>query len=279
MRAFVCRHPVVVFVVLAYGISWALWAPLIARGALVTPGGSVTHFQGFLGPILAAFVVTALVEGTAGVWKLARRMALVSRPFWRFALYAFSPAGFLVLALVAAAVASRGLPSAADFARFSGLPVLPLPLLALIVLAANGFGEETGWRGFALPHLQRRFGPLAGTIVLGLIWAGWHVPSFWIIEGYRSMSPAMLLGGFGFGILCGSIVLARVANRTVGSLLAVSLWHLLYNLGAATQAARGVIGTITTTCVMVWAIVLVVQELRRGSRPSYLAVEPAGQEG
>jgi uncharacterized protein len=278
MRAWVSRHPVVVFVVLAYGISWALWAPLIARGALVTPGGSVSHFPGFLGPIVAAFVVTALVDGTAGVRSLVGRMVLVSRPLRRFAVYAFSAAGFLGLALVATALAG-GAPAAADFGRFSGLPMLPLPLLVLIVLAANGFGEETGWRGFALPRLQRRFGPLAGTIALAAIWAGWHVPSFWIIEGYRSMGPAMLAGGFGFGILCGSIVLARVANRTAGSVLAVSLWHLCYNFGAATQAARGLIGMVTTSCVMVWAMVLVFRELRRGSRPSFLAVEPAVAEG
>lgn len=269
MRGLVRRHPVLAYVVIAYAVSWAAWTPLLLRGALVTPGGSVSHFPGFLGPVLAAFVVSALTDGAGGVRRLLRRLVLISRPVRGFVLCAFSPLAFILLALAVAPLVGRA-PALTDFAKYSGLPVLPLPLLALIAFLGNGVGEETGWRGFALERLQQRFGPLAGAVVLGLIWAGWHVPSFPVIEGYRSMGLGTLLGGFLVGIVCGSIVLARVANRTAGSVLAVSIWHLFYNFGAATQAARGVVGVTTTSCVMVWAAILVVQELRRRGRPSLL---------
>ena len=279
MRAFARRHPIVCFVILAYGLSWAAWAPLLVRGALVTPGGSVTHFPGLLGPAAAAFLVTALTDGTAGLRRLLARLVLVSRPAGGFALYSCAPAGFLALALAVVALTGRSVPTARDFATFSGLPVLPLGIVVVLVLLFNGVGEETGWRGFALERLQRRFGPLGGAVALGLVWAGWHVPSFWCIEGYRAMGPGTLIFGFGLGIVCGSIVLARVANRTQGSVLAAALWHLFYNFGAATAAARGVIGAVTTTCVMVWAFVLVVQELRRGGRPSLLLAVPLATAG
>jgi membrane protease YdiL (CAAX protease family) len=178
----------------------------------------------------------------------------------------------LVLALVIASAAGR-MPSTSAFGVYSGLPPLPIWTTFLLVLVFNGFGEETGWRGFALAPLQERFGALTGTFVLALIWAGWHVPSFWIVEGYRSLGPGGLIGGFGLGICAGAIVLSRVANRTGGSVLAASLWHALYNMTSATAASRGIIGAVTTTCVMVWAVVLLIAELRRRQAPSLLAVK------
>jgi membrane protease YdiL (CAAX protease family) len=279
MRDFARRHPIVTYVAMAYALSWAYWIPLAIRGALVTPGGSVTHFPGLLGPAIAAYLTTALIYGRPGVVRLTRLLFLVSPPRIRFWLYSLSPVAFLGLGVLMAEW--RGaMPNAKQFAIYSGLPdTFALPLVLLLVLIFNGFGEETGWRGFALGPLQEKFGPLKGALVLALVWAGWHVPSFWIVEGYRSMSVPVLVGGFGLGICAGSIVLARVANRTAGSVLAAALWHFSYNMSSATAASRGIIGAVSTTCVMVWAAVLVVQELRRGSRFSLLLgghVSPSG---
>jgi membrane protease YdiL (CAAX protease family) len=136
----------------------------------------------------------------------------------------------------------------------------------------GGFGEELGWRGFALERLQSQFGPLGGALLLAALWAGWHLPAFGIIQTYREMTPPMIVFGFLLGLTCGSLVLANVANRTSGSVLAASLWHATYNLTAATSAGGGFISGFTTMCVMVWAVIAVVLELRRGRRPSLLSV-------
>lgn len=270
MRDFARRHPLATYIALAYAISWAYWIPLALRGAVVAPGGAVTHFPGLLGPALAAYVTTGLIEGWSGIARLTRRLFLISRPQSRFWFYSLSPLAFLGLALVLAAW-RRTLPEPVDFALYSGLPgTLSFPLVLLLVLLFNGFGEETGWRGFALKRLQHRFGPLPGALLLGLVWAGWHVPAFWTVQGYRSLGVPMLLGGFGLGILAGSVVLARVTNRTAGSILAAALWHCIYNMTSATAASRGLIGAVTSTCVMIWAAVLVVQEMRRPTVPSRL---------
>lgn len=269
MRDFARRHPLLVFIALAYAFSWCYWIPLVIRGARITPGGAVTHFPGLLGPALAAFGTTGLIGGLDGVRELTLRLIKVSRPRLRFWLYSMSPVGFLGAAVLLASACGL-LPPAADFALYSGLPALPPLQVLVLALLFNGFGEETGWRGFALGRLQQRLGAVRGALVLGLIWAGWHLPAFWFVEGYRSMSVPMLIGGFGFGICAGSVVLARIANRTDGSILAAALWHLTYNLGSTTAASRGLIGAATTTCVMVWAILLLVQEWRRPTLPSRL---------
>jgi membrane protease YdiL (CAAX protease family) len=266
----VARKPLLSFFVLAYGLSWAYWIPLALAGVRTAPGSTATHEPGLLGPALAAFIITGLTQGRVGLVALARRLVLVSRPTWRFLAYSLSPLIFLGLAIAVAIGLGVPLPPWSDFAVYSGLPPLGLPAVLLLVLLFNGFGEETGWRGFALQPLQVRFGPVAGTLVLAALWAGWHTPAFFIVETYRAMTIPTIIGGFGLGICAGAIVLSRIAQRTQGSVLAAMLWHGFYNMTSATAASRGVIAAVTTTCVMVWATVLLVQEVRRRRHPSLL---------
>jgi membrane protease YdiL (CAAX protease family) len=263
------------FFVLAYGLSWAYWIPLAVAGVRTAPGSSATHEPGLLGPALAAFIITGLTEGRSGIVAFGKRLVLVSRPTSQFLIYSFSPLMFLGLAVAVALVMHAPLPPWSEFAIYSGLPPLGLPAVLLLVLLFNGFGEETGWRGFALEPLQRRYGPVAGTLILAVLWAGWHTPTFFVVETYRTMTVPMIIGGFGLGICAGAIVLSRIAQRTNGSVLAAALWHALYNMTSATAASRGVIAAVTTTCVMVWATALLIGEARRRMHPSTLLVERA----
>ena len=257
------RFPTASFFVLAYTISWAFWIPILLSSAVVAPGSSTTHFPGLLGPALAAIIVQAVCHGTAGLKELWRRMTLVSRPAPRFWAYSLSPVGFLVIAFGVLLIRGTPLPGVGEFARYSGLPELGLPIVVILAIVFSGYGEELGWRGFALDRLQARFGPLGGALVLAALWAGWHLPAFGFIQTYREMTLPMILGGFLLGITCGSIVLARVTHQTGGSVLAAALWHATYNLTSATSAGGGMISAVTTTCVMVWAIILVAREWKR----------------
>ena len=84
----------------------------------------------------------------------------------------------------------------------------------------------------------------------------------------------MVVGGFGLGICAGAVVLARVAQRTDGSVLAAALWHAGYNMTSATAASRAVIAAVTTTAVMLWAVALLIGAGRHGGRTA-LFVETA----
>jgi uncharacterized protein len=246
-----------------------------SRWPASAPVPSTTHEPGLLGPAHAAFIITGLTDGRAGVVAFAKRLVLVSRPTSRFLIHSFSPLMFLGLALVVAIVIQAPLPPWSDFAIYSGLPPLGLPAVLLLMLLFNGVGEEAGWRGFAIEPLQRRFGPVRGALILAAVWAGWHTPAFFVVETYRTTTVPMIIGGFGLGICAGAIVLSRIAQRTDGSILAAALWHALYNMTSATTASRGVIAAVTTTCVTFRAAVLLIGEARRRTRPSALLVEHA----
>lgn len=275
MRDLIKRSPLVAFFVLSYALSWAYWIPLLMRGLRVAPGSSTTHFPGLLGPAVAACIVVAACHGSSGLGAFLRTLFFLSRPRASFWAYSLSPIGFLAAALLVMGVQGIPIPAIGDFARFSGLPELGLPTVVLLVFLIGGYGEELGWRGFALERLQQRFGPLGGALLLALLWAGWHLPTFGVIQTYREMTVQMIFGGFLLGITSGSLVLARVAHQTRGSVLAAALWHATYNLTAATSAGGGFMAAFTTTCVILWAVTLVVREWGRPRSASLLIVAPA----
>jgi membrane protease YdiL (CAAX protease family) len=257
------------FIALAYALSWGWAFPFVAVGDVIERGkGWPTHWPALVGPALAAFVVTAWLSGRAGLSDLVARMRRWRMPL-RWWVATLSPLGFLGVALVAAAAADD-LPRWSDFGRYSGLPALGVVAVALLAILVNGFGEETGWRGFALPLLQRRYGPLAAALLVTPIWAAWHLPYFFTIATYRDFAPVGYVG-FVFGLACGSIVLTWLYNGTGGSILACAVWHGLFNVTTGTLAASGTIAAVTSTFVIVQAIVLVRLE-RRARRRGHASI-------
>ena len=259
-----------VFFALAYALSWSWALPLAAVQLVVLRGaGWPTHYPALFGPAIAAVVVTAWTMGRPGIRDLLARVARWRVPL-RWWLAALSPVAFLGLALIAMAAAGKALPSVAEFGQYSGTPAIGLAGV-LLLIAFGALGEETGWRGYALPQLQRRFSPLTSSLILAVLWFGWHLPQFFVIATYRNSSPVQYLGFF-LGLTCGAVILTWLYNRSGGSILLVAAWHGLYNFVSGTQAATGLLAAVVTTLVMIQAVVLIILELRarRRGRPSIL---------
>jgi membrane protease YdiL (CAAX protease family) len=127
----------------------------------------------------------------------------------------------------------------------------------LLWVATFGFGEETGWRGYALPRLQQRHRALTATLILAVFWGRWHVPTFFYLPTYVALGLAGVLG-FGFGLLLGAIMLTWLYNSTGGSLFAVALWHALYDFLSASPATTGTMTAVMSVVVMLWAIAILI---------------------
>src|SRR6266511_4053342 len=133
------------FFALAYALSWAWVVPLALTHQVVRRGdGWPTHAPALLGPLVAAFAVTAWTTGRPGVRELLARMGR-----WRVAprwwLVALSPIAFLAVTLAGLLVAGQDLPAVADFGRFSGTPAVGVVGALLIITFVGSLGEETGW--------------------------------------------------------------------------------------------------------------------------------------
>ena len=258
------------FFLLAYALSWAWVIPIAVAHEVVRRGVSwPTHGPALLGPAIAALAVTAWMMGRPGVRDLLARM-IRWRVAGRWWLVAVSPAVFLGLGLIMMTVAGKPLPNVADFGRFSGFPAIGLAGVLLLILI-GALGEETGWRGYALPQLQRRFSPLTSSLIIAVVWFGWHLPQFFVIATYRDSAPAQYVGMF-LGLACGSVVLTWLYNRSGGSILLVAIWHGLYNFVSGTQAATGILAAVVSTLIMIQGLALIGLEVRarRHGLPSVL---------
>lgn len=263
---------IALFCLLAFALSWAIWIPMALHGVIVRAGSLPSHMLGLLGPMGAAWLTGWLVPGGAAVRRdWCGRLCRLPHGVWGWTL-ALSPGAMIVALLIAERWIDLGL-DPAGIERFSGLPIMPLPLLFVVVLLVNGLGEEAGWRGFLLPRLQRRFGPVAGVLVQAVLWIAWHAPLFWIVATYRAMPLSMILFGFGLGLVLGGFVLAQVAAVSRGSVLAVALWHSFYNFGTATELG-GSAAALLSAVVMMWGGGLLLRALIRTAGKRAIQVPP-----
>jgi membrane protease YdiL (CAAX protease family) len=106
--------------------------------------------------------------------------------------------------------------------------VLTYPVGFVSTLILGGpLGEEPGWRGFALPRLQRVHGPLVGSLILGILWALWHVPLFWSGVWTPPTIPNIIM--FILMTTALTIIMTWVFNNAKGSLLITMLMHASFN--------------------------------------------------
>lgn len=238
------------FLVLAFAWSWSWWIPMAAAGTITREGqGWPTHLIGLLGPAIAAIVVTALADGRAGVADLVAR-AMRWRVAGRYWLLIAATGLLVLLPLLVGNAEANGV----DFVRYSGAPEIGL-LTVVYVLLVNGFGEEMGWRGFLAARLSRTYGLAATSLLVWVVWAAWHAPLFWVVQNFRDLTVAGVIG-WSIGLLLGSVVLTWLHNSARSSILMVALWHTVFNFATATTAASGIGAAAASTLVMVGALTL-----------------------
>lgn len=219
-------HGLAAFFLLTFTFTWTVW---LAAGAIPergAPEGSALSLLraplfllGVFGPAIVALAVTARSTGRDGVAALVGRIGR-----WRHdARWYLFAIGYLAAVKLAAAVLHRLVFLA--WPRFGDAP-WALIAAALLLSTWVQAGEEIGWRGFALPRLVERFGLVTASLLLGPIWAAWHLP--------LHLSPQGDLYGQSFTVYALQVTAISVAMawlfwRTSGGLLPVMLFHAAVN--------------------------------------------------
>jgi membrane protease YdiL (CAAX protease family) len=250
------RHPVAVFAVLAYTLSWLCWLPLLVDRQDVVGWSASTylHLLGGLGPAVAAVVVTAAVAGRTGVADLLRRtVAWRGRLRW-IALAVAGPLALFGVAVLVARVVEGTWPDLARFGASTEYPALQLVVFWLANLLFYGFGEEIGWRGFAQPTLERRHSALRAALVISVIWTAWHLPLFGIAATYRAM-PAIGFIGFFLSMVSASLVLAWLYRR--GGILAAATFHAVFDIATTTPTTTVLIPTVMGAAITVATLAVI----------------------
>ena len=236
---------IIAFLLLTIVVSWILWLAASVLFDGVTAAGQVPlgiraliFLPGTFAPSLVAVALTARQEGRAGVLALLRRLFQ-----WRVGLrwYVFAVLYMAAVKLTAALVHRV---ATGSWPRF-GDTALYVMLAATIFSTVIGgqAGEEIGWRGFALPRLTTRLGLASASVLLGVIWAAWHLPLFFI--------PRTDLTGQSFPVFLLAVTpistaIAWLYWRTNGSLLLTMLMH------AAINNTTGIVPSGTTSGTNPW---------------------------
>ena len=195
------------YFILAYALSWALW-PLVILNPTSSP---LVPF----GPLIAAVVVSLLAGGTRELLTLLRQLTRWRvHPIW----YVVALLGPFVMAAAAAALAvATGAPMQRSGA-YTDVGAIGYTFLSTLIIV--GLFEEVGWRGFALPRLQRRLDAIWAALVLGALWALWHLPEL-ISDPTRQRPPLQ----FVVWALALSVIFTWLYNSTDGSLPIVIICH------------------------------------------------------
>jgi membrane protease YdiL (CAAX protease family) len=226
---------VAAFVVLTFVVSWGLWVPTLLS---LSPDavGPLHVAPGAFGPVVAAAVI-AYGRDEADDWLDRVRRVRVAPRWYAAALATPLALGAAVVALAGAFGATLTLDR---FART--VPTYPVSLLLLSLV--GGGQEELGWRGFALPRLQARYGALAASVALGVVWAGWHLPLFVLQSGIYSHQSFLLYAPL---VVALSVLMTWAFNGSGGSVPVAVLLHGGVNAVQGVAFAGVALATLPTS--------------------------------
>jgi membrane protease YdiL (CAAX protease family) len=233
------RRPLVSFFILAYALSW--W-PAITYALL---GGGPAILS--CGPTLAAVAVLSLTTGKRGLKALWHSMLKwrVGARWWVIAV--LTPVLFSAIAAALNVAFGAPTPSADDFARWTN--VLPTALIILLIPLFGGAWEEPGWRGYALPRLLAERPALTASLILGVLWAFWHVPVF--LVGDQHWSDLVL-------VVVVTIFLTWLFQSALGSVLIAMVFHAMNNSVSGEYFSQMFDGADSTRqswmLVLVWTV-------------------------
>jgi len=224
MKAFIKRYQISLFFLLTFVLSWFPWYAGIAPEVMT------------MGPSIAAFIIVIILGGKRGFVDFLRPFGRW-RVNWRWWVIAiFGPA---ILYLVGLGVYLLMGGEAPPFIMIrEEINLIPLYLVMVVLMPWNGpVGEEFGWRGYALPKLQNKYGPLIASLVIGTIWGIWHLPSFFAPQGVIGAITAtvgmVFIVPYTLGTIANSVFMTWLYNKSKASaLIAGIVWHAAINFWA-----------------------------------------------
>jgi uncharacterized protein len=255
------KYPLTWFYILAFGISWLGMISIVLSSLGIAPFDS-PYFQ-FLsifyvvGPALAATIVSQVAHGKTGVRDLLKGLIR-----WRVGLvwYIIAVLGSAILLIVAQAVT-----------KLLGLIVtIPVPQVNLSPYVIFSFAvsflantcEEIGWRGFALPHLQKRYNALLATLIVGTLWGLWHLPLVFLVGNSMSEFPFVWF----ISIVADAFIYTWIYNSTKGSILLVALFHGSLNIFGAFIPGVSPVAYALLNCVVAIALIAVLGKVNLSRR-------------
>lgn len=224
---YIKTHPLISFFIIVFAIMYL--AGIVGIFSLVPPSSFIFFWiLGSFAPTIAALIVLGITDGKPGIKKLFKSFLI-----WRVGFkWYFATVSIVILSIIVS--------FAYLFSQNSAIPTIPILGLFLMLpmgLFLGPLSEEPGWSGFALPRLQSKYNAFTASLILGVLWAVWHAPLWFISGSPQSTMPFWL---FFIALLAVRFIMGWAYNNTNGSLIIAVLFHLFFNFG--NEFAVGTLG-------------------------------------
>jgi hypothetical protein len=230
MKHWIRNHQLISFFCLTYLIMYGvLFSALYLGRSEDVQHWSLVWFLSIFSPTFSAFILSWVIGGWSEVKRWLSGYFRWNVGFWWYLAALFLFLGPLSIGLIYVALGNPH-PGPDPQLAFWGVTGQ-----LVFNLFSGPIAEEGGWRGFALPRLQEKFNALVSSLILGTIWACWHIPLFFIPGSDQSsiLFPVYLALNIAF-----STYITWLYNNTRGSLLIAILAHFCINISALTIVNR-----------------------------------------
>jgi len=218
------------FFLLTFTFSWLCWLPglLLTYGVLAPSQtlNTVTNalqWVGGIGPSLAALFLVTWNDGKAGLKGLFKRVIQFKLGLWYLPTFLLLPVAVILGHVINGLIFGAPFPQKDILSEPWWIPVL------FAVFFVLQFSEELGWRGYALDRLQKRWSALFSSLLLGALWALWHLPMF-LSEGFGQHDNQLPYGQFFITIILTTVLITWLQNNTNESLVPAFVMHAMFAL-------------------------------------------------
>ena len=250
---FLKRYSLVIGIILMFLLTWPI--DLANSGIVPIQFPFIVYLFLGWGFIFASVIMTGLTLGKDGVVALLKRY-VQWRVGWQWYLAAFLLAPSLIVLAVYINAALVGV--SPDFSTvmahkiFGKSAYLPLFILPFFLVDLISNGEEIGWRGYVLPHLQARYSALTSTLILGVIWGFWHLPKY--LSHWNTVSFAWFIAH----TMAYAVILTWLYNNTKGSLLLVAISHASANTAGVFMPMANTVSSENMSAYIIFTLLEVI---------------------
>jgi uncharacterized protein len=272
-----------IYFVATFAWTWLIWGMAIVLGiSMETAMGLGILLLGALGPMVTGIgfiYLTRDKEGRCDYWKRVISFKRIPAR-WYLVIFLFAPILNILAALLDSLTGGGGTTWGEAVLNFVPDPLSLIP--SILFASLIPFIEELGWRGYVLDRLQARQNALVSSLILGVVWALWHLPLFFVEGSYQAGLGVGTLAFWLFmiGIVHLSLLFTWIYNNTGRSILAVILFHAMVNFAGELIALSERADTISIALWMVAAIGIAAiwgaETFTRKSVPHIQVASPVG---
>ena len=266
------NKPILGYFLLAYAISWLIWLPsflisfgIIAASQDILDLWNIIGTLGIFGPTIAGFIMIYKHEGKDGAKKLLRSGFNIKQPKTIWYLAAILPILLLAIcvwlffALLGSPLPIPGSQQSDDVNFFS---VLVIALFLFVFMFAFALGEEFGWRGYVLDPLLDRWSASKTSLILGILWALWHLPLFFITgvgqnADFNRLGPLFLVN-FILITIGLTFIYTWLYSNSNSNVFIVLVFHAITNTFSALFNIWETLESMTISVILVWVIVIII---------------------